>query len=85
MNPENMSADQWTEQQHAEAVEALQHAETYVLVVLTENGIKVLDGSPGNAGTSQHEQLCVYSMLEGFAKTHRKLIQKEMSEVSNEN
>jgi hypothetical protein len=85
MNPENMSADQWTEQQHAEAVEALQHAGTYVLAVVTEQGIKILDGSPGEAGTCSHSQLCLYSMLEGWAKTHRKLIEKQMMEVSNEN
>lgn len=80
MNPENMTTDQWTDQMHAQAIEALQHAGTYVLAVVTEEGIKILDGSPGEAGTCSHSQLCLYSMLEGWAKTHRKIIEKQMLE-----
>jgi hypothetical protein len=78
INSDNITTDQWTEQQHAEAVETLEHAGYYVLAVVSEDGIKVLDGFPGSAGSSDHDQLCVYVMLEGFAKTHRKIIEKQM-------
>jgi hypothetical protein len=59
----------WVEREHAEAVELLQEANTYVLLVVDKNGaIKILDGSPGDAGTSMHDRLCALSMLKGFAK-----------------
>jgi hypothetical protein len=80
MNPEDMSPEQWTDQQHAEALEALQHAGAYVLAVVTDDGIKLLDGLPGSSGSSNHEQLCLFSMLEGCAATHRKLVERQMVE-----
>ena len=78
-----MSSDQWTDQQHAQALEALKNAGTYVLAINTNDGIKILDGSPGDDGTSMHDQLCMFAMLEGWAKSHRKIIEKQMSEVED--
>jgi hypothetical protein len=85
MNPEDMSPEQWTEQQHAEAAEVLQEADCYVLAVVTEDGIKLLDGLPGSYGSSLHERLCLFSMLEGWAATHRKLVERQMAESLDKN
>lgn len=73
-----MSCEQWADQQHAEALDALKNAQYYALLTVTENGTKLLDGFPGDAGSSPHDQLCAFSMLEGFAKSHRQIIEQQM-------
>jgi hypothetical protein len=82
MNADNMTTDQWVDQQHAEALDALKNAGTYILLTVTEAGIKILDGSPGDSGCSMHDQLCTFAMLEGYAKSRRKIIERDMAAVS---
>lgn len=76
MDSSNYSADQWADQQHAEAVRSLKKASYYVLVTVDQkDNIKIQDGSPGDV--SFHDRYCALSMLKSFAGYHRKVVESE--------